>query len=132
MGALVGFVSLLIVLILGAGVFGLVGLIGVVRLIDLVAAVQAGGHIAAVVDDIAVLVLMLARRHLAVAVAVALDGGILFAGLRLGGVLRSVLKMTSSEHASKRPAAGSPFGETGGWLKRRLTKCLIRNTYRDV
>lgn len=81
-----------------------------------------------VVDDVAVLVLMLARRHL----AVALDGGILLAGLRLGGFLRSVLKMTSSEHTSKRPAAGSPFGETGGWLKRRLTKCLIRNTYRDV
>lgn len=70
-------ICLLIVLILGAGVFGLVGLIGVVRLVDLVAAVQAGGHIAAIVDDIAVLVLMLARRHLAVAVA--LDGGILLA-----------------------------------------------------
>lgn len=51
MGALVGFVGLLIVLILGAGVFGLVGPIGVVRLIDLFAAVQAGGHIATVVDD---------------------------------------------------------------------------------
>src|SRR5699024_4109477 len=87
MRTLVGFVGLLIVLILGAGIFGLVGLIGVVRLIDLVAAVQAGGHIAAVVDDIAVLVLVLARRHLTVAVAVALDGGILLAGLRLGGAI---------------------------------------------
>ena len=107
MGALV---RLLIVLILSAGVFGLVRLVGVVRLVDLVAAVQAGGHIAAWVDDGPVLVLMLARRHLTVAVAVALDRSVILAVLWLGGFLRSSLIMTSSEHASKRPTAGPPFG----------------------
>lgn len=40
-------------------------------------------HISAKVDDGAVLVLMLARRHL----PVALDGGILLAGLRFVGVI---------------------------------------------
>ena len=40
--------------------------------------------------------------------------------------------MASSENASKRPAAGPPFGETGGWRIRRLMWRLIRNTYRDV
>ena len=77
MGALVGLIGLLIVLILGAGVFGLVGLIGVVRLVDVFAAVETRGHITAGVDDGAVLILMLAWRHLTVAVAVALDGRIL-------------------------------------------------------
>ena len=78
MGALVGFVGLLIVLILGAGVFGLVGLIGVVRLVNLVAAVQSGRYITAGVNDGPVLVLGLARRHL----AVALDRGVILSGLR--------------------------------------------------
>ena len=41
MGALVGLIGLLIVLILGSGVFGLIRLIGVVRLVDVFAAVQA-------------------------------------------------------------------------------------------
>ena len=94
-------VGLLIALVLGAGVFGLVGLIGVVRLVDLVAAVQARRHIAAGVDDGAVLILMLARRHLTVAVAVALDRGVILAGPRLGGFLRSSLIMTSSENTNK-------------------------------
>ena len=110
MGALVGLIGLLIVLILGAGVFGLVGLIGVVRLVDVFAAVETRGHITAGVDDGAVLVLGLAWRHLTVAVAVALDGGVILAVLWLGGFLRNSLIMTSSEHASKRPAAGFPFG----------------------
>ena len=39
----------------GAGVFGLIRLIGVVRLVDVLAAVQAGGYVAAVVDDGAIL-----------------------------------------------------------------------------
>ena len=110
MGTLVSFVDYLIVLILGAGVFGLVGLIGVVRLVNLVAAVQSGRYIAAGIDDGAVLILMLARRHLTVAVAVVLDRSVILAVLWLGGFLRSSLIMTSSEHASKRPAAGHPFG----------------------
>lgn len=63
----------------GAGVFGLI------RLVDVFAAVEAGGYIAAVVDDGAVLVLGLARGHLTIAVAVALDRGVILAGLRLGG-----------------------------------------------
>src|SRR5699024_145199 len=63
------------------GVFGLIRLVGILRLVDVFAAVEAGGHVAAVVDDGAVLVLMLARRHL----AVALDRGVFLAGLRLGG-----------------------------------------------
>lgn len=50
MGALVGFVGLLIVLILGARILGFGGLIGVVRLVDLVAAVRAWRHIAARYD----------------------------------------------------------------------------------
>lgn len=62
------------------------GLIGVIRLVDLVAAVQAGRHIPAGIDDGVVLILMLARRHLAVTVPVALDGGVHFAGLRLVGI----------------------------------------------
>ena len=39
----------------GAGVLGLVGLVGGVRLVDVFAAVQAGGYVAAVVDDGAIL-----------------------------------------------------------------------------
>lgn len=71
----------------GTGVLGFVRLVGVVRLVDVFAAVEAGGHIAAGVDDGPVLVLVLARGHLAVAVAVALDSGVLLAGLRFGGVV---------------------------------------------
>ena len=84
-------------------------------------AVQAGGHIAAGVDDGPVLVLGLARRHLTVAVAVALDRSVILAGLRLGGFTRSGLITASSENQSKKPAAGLPFGEAGGWRIRRLT-----------
>ena len=61
------------------------GVLGLVRLVDVFATVEAGRHIAAVVDDGAVLVLVLARGHLAVAVAGALDRGVILAGLRLGG-----------------------------------------------
>ena len=104
----------------GAGVFGLIRLIGVVRLVDVLAAVQAGGHIAAGVDNGAVLVLMLARGHLAVAVAVALDRSVILAGLQLGGFLHSGLIIASSENASKRPAAGLPFKETGGWRGKEI------------
>ena len=86
------------------------------------AAVEAGGYVSAVVDDGAVLILMLARGHLAVAVAVALDGGVFLAGLRLVGFTRSGLIMASSENASKKPAAGSPFRETGGRLIWRLMR----------
>ena len=69
----------------GAGVFGLIRLVGILRLVDVFAAVEAGGYVAAGVDDGPVLVLGLARRHLTVAVAVALDRGVILAGLRLGG-----------------------------------------------
>ena len=110
MGAAVGLIDLAVGAVLGAGVLGLIRLIGVVRLVDVFAAVEAGGHVAAGVDDGAVLVLGLAWRHLTVAVAVALDGGVILAVLWLGGFLRNSLIMTSSEHASKRPAAGFPFG----------------------
>ena len=72
----------------------------VLGLVDVFAAVEAGGHVAAGVDDGPVLVLMLARRHLTVAVAVALDRGVVLAGLRLGGFVRSGLMMASSENAS--------------------------------
>ena len=69
----------------GAGILGFVRLVGILGLVDVFAAVEAGGHVAAGVDDGPVLVLGLARGHLAVAVAVALDRGVLLAGLRLGG-----------------------------------------------
>ena len=69
----------------GAGILGFVRLVGILGLVDVFAAVEAGGYIAAVVDDGAVLVLSLAWRHLTIAVAVALDRGVILAGLRLGG-----------------------------------------------
>src|SRR5699024_10333081 len=81
----VGLVCLLVVLILGSGIFGLVRLVRVFGLVNLIATVQTRRHIAAIVDDGAVLVLMLARRNLSVSIAVTFNGGIFFAGLRLGG-----------------------------------------------
>ena len=69
----------------GAGILGFVRLVGILGLVDVFAAVEAGGYIAAVVDDGAVLVLGLAWRHLTIAVAVALDRGVILAGLWLGG-----------------------------------------------
>ena len=83
---------------------------------DVFAAVQAGRHIVAGVDDGPVPVLGLARGYLAVAVA--LDSGVILAGLRLGRFVCSGLIIASSEHASRRPAAGPPFRATGGWLIR--------------
>ena len=49
-------------------------------------AVQAGRHIAAIVDDVSITIFGLSRRNLTVSVAVTFNGGIFFAGLRFGGV----------------------------------------------
>ena len=86
MGALIGFVRLLVVLILGAGVFGLVRLVGVRRLVNMFTAVQTRRHIAAIVDDVSITIFGLSRGNLTVSVAVTFNGGIFFAGLRFGGV----------------------------------------------
>ena len=81
MGAAVGLIDLAVGAVLGTGVLGFVRLVGIRGLVDVFAPVEGGSHVAAVVDDGAVLVLGLARRHL----TVAFDSGVLLAGLRLGG-----------------------------------------------
>lgn len=78
------FVCLLIVLVLGSGGRPVL-LVRVVRIVDVFATVQAGHHIAAGGDDATALALGLARRNL----TVALDSGVILAGLRLGRFLRS-------------------------------------------
>ena len=90
----------------GTGVLGFVRLVGILGIVDVFAAVEAGGYIAAVVDDGAVLVLMLARRHLTVAVAVALDSGVILAGLQLGSVI----------HTQAAPALKSSAGAVGNHI----------------
>ena len=86
MSAFIGLVRLLVVFILGAGIFGLIRLIGVVRLVDMFTAVQTRRHIAAGVDDISITIFGLPRGNLTVAVAVTFNGGIFFAGFGFEGV----------------------------------------------
>ena len=80
MSAAVGLIDLAVGAVLGAGILGFIRLVGVFRLVDVFAAVEAGGHIAAGVDDGPVLVLGLARRHL----AVTLDSSVMLADFWLG------------------------------------------------
>ena len=118
MGALIGLVRLLAVLIICSGIFG------VIRLVNLIATVQTRCHIADGVHDVSITIFGLSRRNLTVSVAVTFNGGIFFAGLRFGGFVRSGLIIASSENARNRPAAGLPEWGTGGWpIKRKL---LIR------
>ena len=132
MGAAVGLIDLAVGAVLGAGVFGLIRLVGILGLVDVFAAVEAGGHIAAGVDDGAVLVLGLARRHLTVAVAVALDSGVILASpawrFRSHSVGNEIHKQKGQQPVflNGKPAAGSSD------LERRVFTLGIHQRYHSI